>query len=231
MNDTGHRAKQEVGLPAPDELLLDGRKERVDRVVQLRTRTLTVVLEGLEDSFNMAAVLRTCEAMGLQELHVIPRPDVPFSPHPKVTQGCEKWIEVISHDAFAACRDHLKSRGFFLWASARRPGAQSLFSLPFDGKVALIFGNERFGVSPEVLAGADGVFWIPLRGFTRSLNVSAAAATCVVHGIRWREERHGADGDLTLEEARSITERFYQLSVKQHERIYPQSAGGDDGAK
>ena len=230
MNGSGHRAQQAVGLPAPDELLLDGRKQRVDRVVQLRTRTLTVVLEALEDSFNMAAVLRTCEAMGLQELHVIPRPDVPFSPHAKVTQGCEKWIDVIAHDTFAACRDHLKSRGFSLWASARRPEAQSLFSLPFHGKVALIFGNERFGVSPEVLTGADGIFWIPMRGFTQSLNVSAAAATSVIHGIKWREEHRGAEGDLTSEEARLLTERFYQLSVKQRGRIY-QQPGGDDGTK
>ena len=230
MNGSDDRAKQAVGVPAPNELLLDGRKERVDQVVQLRTRTLTVVLEGLEDSFNMAAVLRTCEAMGLQELHVIPRPDVPFSPHAKVTQGCEKWIDVIAHNTFSACREHLKLRDFSLWASARRPDAQSLFSLPFDGKIALIFGNERFGVSPEVLTEADGIFWIPMRGFTQSLNVSAAAATSVIHGIRWREERRGANGDLTNEEARLLTERFYQLSVKQRGRIY-QQPGDDDGTK
>ena len=80
--------------PAPETFLLDGRKERIDRVVSLRTRTLTVVLDRLEDTFNMAAVLRTCEGMGLQELHVIENPEVPFHPNAKVTQGCDKWLDV-----------------------------------------------------------------------------------------------------------------------------------------
>ncbi len=212
--------------PEAEELLLEVRKERVDHVVGLRTRSLVLVLEGLEDSFNMAAVLRTCEAMGLQELHVVPQPEVPFSPHAKVTQGCEKWIDVITHDTFAACRERLKSRGFSIWASAPRPNACSLFSLRFDGRIALVFGNERSGVSPEALSAADGIFWIPLRGFTRSMNVSAAAALCVGHAIHWRETQLGPGGDLTAAEADSLTQRFYELSVKQRGRIFRQ--GGDD---
>ncbi len=212
--------------PEAEELLLEVRKERVDCVVGLRTRSLVLVLEGLEDSFNMAAVLRTCEAMGLQELHVVPRPDVPFSPHAKVTQGCEKWIDVITHDTFAACRERLKSRGFSIWASAARPNACSLFSLRFDGRIALVFGNERIGVSPEALSAADGIFWIPLRGFTQSMNVSAAAALCVGHAIHWRETQLGPGGDLTAAETHSLTQRFYELSVKQRGRIFRQA--GDD---
>jgi len=212
--------------PQAEELLLDVRKERVDYVVGLRTRSLVLVLEGLEDSFNMAAVLRTCEAMGLQELHVIPRPDVPFSPHAKVTQGCEKWIDVITHATFGACRESLKSRGFSIWASATGPNACSLFALRFDGPIALVFGNERGGVSPEALSAADGIFWVPLRGFTQSMNVSAAAALCVGYAVHWRETQLGPGGDLTAAEARSLTRRFYELSVKQRGRIFRQT--GDD---
>jgi len=212
--------------PEAEELLLEVRKERVDYVVGLRTRSLVLVLEGLEDSFNMAAVLRTCEAMGLQELHVIPRLDVPFSPHAKVTQGCEKWIDVITHATFGACRESLKSRGFSIWASAPGPNARSLFCLRFDGPIALVFGNERSGVSPEALSGADGIFWVPLRGFTQSMNVSAAAALCVGYAVHWRETQLGPGGDLSAADARSLTRRFYELSVKQRGRIFRQT--GDD---
>ncbi len=222
------KGEQDAGHPEPDELLLEVRKERVDQVIGLRTRTLTVVLDRLEDSFNMAAVLRTCEAMGLQELHVIPRPDVPFSPHAKVTQGCEKWIDVIRHETFAACRAHLKSLGFSIWVSAQRTDARSLFSLKFDSRMALVFGNERFGVSPEALAEADGVFWLPLRGFTQSLNVSAAVAASLSWAIHWREQRIGSQGDLTAEESGSLSRRFYQLSVKQRGRIYRDSPNRSD---
>ncbi len=220
----GPHYEKAFAQPTPDDLLLDVRKERVNQVIALRTRTLTVVLDRLEDSFNMAAVLRTCEAMGLQELHVIENPDVRFAPHAKVTQGCEKWVDVIVHPTFAACRDHLKSRGFLLWVSAREHDAQSLFSLRFDATVALVFGNERFGASPEALAGADGAFWIPMRGFTQSLNVSAATSATLTHAIRWREQHIGSQGDLTPEEAQVLQARFYLLSVKQRGRIYAASS-------
>jgi tRNA (guanosine-2'-O-)-methyltransferase len=206
--------------PAAEDLLLQDRKERIDQVVSLRTRTLTLVLDRLEDSFNMAAVLRTAEGLGIQEVHVIAHPDYRFAPSDKVTQGCEKWMDIQMHKDFGSCRLYLKERGFALWASARAPQSKSLLSLRFDGKLALIFGNERTGVSAEAAAGADGTFWIPMRGFTQSLNVSAAAAATLTRAIGWREEHWGHRGDLTPDEARELTERFYRLSVKQRTRIY-----------
>lgn len=200
--------------------VLELRRERIDQVVARRTRTLTVVLDGLEDSFNMAAVLRTCDGMGIQEVHVIENPAAPFTPHAKVTQGCEKWLDVHLHPTFAACRDHLRSRGFALWASAVTEQAQSLYTLRFDSRMALVFGNERHGVSPEVLAEADGVFWLPMRGFTQSLNVSAATAATLGRAVQWREEHLGPAGDLTEQEASELRRRFQILSVKQRQRIY-----------
>jgi tRNA (guanosine-2'-O-)-methyltransferase len=211
---------EKAGPVDPDTLLLEVRRERIDQVVGLRTRTLTVVLDRLEDSFNMAAVLRTCEGLGLQEVHVIENPDAPFVPHTTVTQGCDKWLDVHQHKDFAACRAHLKERGFSLHVSAAQEGARSLYSLRFDSRVALVFGNERYGVSDEVLAGADSVFWIPMRGFTRSLNVSVAVAASVSRGVQWREEHLGPGGDLSEQESATLKERFRVLSVKQRKRIY-----------
>jgi tRNA (guanosine-2'-O-)-methyltransferase len=204
----------------PETFLLDVRKEKIDRVVEQRTRTFTVVLDRLEDSFNMAAVLRTCEAMGVQEVHVVINPEAPFLPNSRVAQGCDKWLDVKLYKSFAECRDHLKGRGFALYASAIREGASSLYSLRFDSKIAIIFGNERYGVSEEVLAGVDGTFWIPMRGFSQSVNISAAASACITRAIAWREEHLGKVGDLTPEEAQELRERFYVLAVKQRKRIF-----------
>ena len=206
--------------PSPDSLLLDVRKEKIERVVAMRTRSLTVVLDRLEDAFNMAAVMRTCEGMGLQEIHVIENPDAPFIPNTKVTQGCDKWLDIHSYKDFASCREALKSRGYEIWVSAIRDGATSLFELKFDKKIALVLGNERSGVSDEVVAGADGVFWIPMRGFSQSLNISAAASACVTRAIAWREEHGMKEGDLAAEERVALTEHFQRLSVKQRRRIY-----------
>ncbi|HZI05279.1 MAG TPA: RNA methyltransferase [Archangium sp.] len=206
-----------------ESLLLDVRKEKIDKVISQRTRTFTIVLDRLEDSFNMAAVLRTCEANGLQEVHIIVNPAAPFMPNSRVGQGCDKWLDVKLYKDFASCREHLKSRGFALYASAIREDATSLYSLRFDSKIALVFGNERKGVSDEVLAQSDGTFWIPMRGFSQSLNISAAASASITRAISWREEHLGRVGDLSEAEAQELRDRFYVLGVKQRRRIFKKS--------
>lgn len=211
--------------PSPDELLLDVRKERIEEILRLRTRSLTVVLDQLEDTFNMAAVLRTCEAMGLQEVHVVENPKVSFRPNAKVTQGCDKWVDVSRWKTFEECLSTLKARGFAVWASAAGEAAHDLYSLPFRGKVALVFGNERFGVSEPVTKLVDLKFWIPMRGFSQSLNVSAAVSATLTRAVSWRVEHQGVQGDLSAAELADLRERFRFLSVKQRRRIYgPSSA-------
>jgi len=220
MGGGGPKYEAAHGKPLPAELLLPPRKERIDRVVAQRTRTVTVVLDRLEDTFNMAAVLRTCEGMGLQDVHVIRNPDAPFRPNSKVTQGCDKWLDLHLHRDFASCAALLKKQGYRVLASAIRPGATSLFELKFDTKIAMVLGNERFGVSDEVLSHSDGTFWIPMRGFSQSMNISAAASACVTRAISWRMEHLGPDGDLSPEERTALTEQFSYLSVKQRGRVY-----------
>jgi tRNA (guanosine-2'-O-)-methyltransferase len=189
-------------------------------VVRQRTRTLVLVLDRIEDPFNMAAVLRSCEAFGVQEVHIVEHPDFRFAPNERVTQGCDKWLDLHRWKAFAAAREALHSRSFGLWVSTARPGATALWTLGFEGKRALVFGNERTGVSEEALAAADGTFWIPMRGFTRSLNVSAAVAATLGRAMAWREQRGGEEGALSQEEADTLRERFHALSVKQRGRIW-----------
>ena len=220
MSGGGPKYEVHEGAPRPDDLLLAPRKERIEQVIANRTRNLVVVLDRLEDAFNMAAVLRTCEAMGVQEIHVVRNKTVAWSPNSKVTQGCDKWLDLTSYEDFAACHRALKDRGFSIQVSAIRDGAKSLFDLKFDQKVAMVFGNERTGVSDEVLALADGVFWLPMFGFTQSLNISAAASACITRAVAWRIEHLGKQGDLTEPETGALRDRFKLLSVKQRGRLY-----------
>ncbi len=215
-----YEAEHFEGKPDPEDLLLDTRKERIDSVIANRTRNFVVVLDRLEDQFNMAAVLRTCESMGVQEVHIIKNAEHPWSPNSKVTQGCDKWLDLVQYNSFAECMTALKARGFTVLASAIREGAKSLYELKFDQKIAIVFGNERYGVSDEVLSLSDGVFWIPMHGFTQSLNISAAASASVSRAIAWRIEHLGKSGDLTEPEAAELRQRFLFLSVKQRGRVY-----------
>jgi len=212
MSGGGPHYEPREGTPPAEDLLLQPRLDRIEDVLKGRTLNFTLVLDRLEDAFNMAAVLRTCEAFGVQAVHVIENPDAPFKPNATVTQGCDKWLDVHHHRDFAACRAMLK--GFRVLASAAEPGAQSLADISFDEKVALVLGNERHGVRREVIAQCDGVFWIPMRGFSQSLNISAAASACITRA------RLGKPGDLNDSEMSALRERFQRLSVKQHKRLY-----------
>ena len=223
MTGGGPKYEPLASAPMPEDLLLPPRKERIEEVLSHRTRTLTVVLDRLEDHFNMAAVLRTCEGMGIQEVHIVKNPLVPWTPNWRVTQGCDKWLDLHRYDDFASCRAALKDRGFKVLVSAIREGGQSLFDIDFSQKVALVFGNERYGVSEEVLALADGVFWIPMFGFTKSFNISAAASACISRAVAWRLERLGKVGDLTADETTALRDRFFRLSVKQHKKVFPET--------
>ncbi len=212
MSGGGPNYEPREGVPPPDSLLLAPRLDRIEAVLKGRTRSFTLVLDQLEDAFNMAAVLRTCEAFGVQDVHVIENPNAPFKPNATVTQGCDKWLDVHHHKDFAGCRATLP--GFRILASAARDGAQSLTDISFDQKVALVLGNERFGVRQEVIDQCDGFFWIPMVGFSQSLNISAAASACVTRA------RLGRPGDLNDSEMSALRERFQRLSVKQHKRLY-----------
>jgi len=205
-----------LGDPA---FLLPERRERVDRVVASRTRTLTVVLEALCDPQNVNAVLRTCDAAGVQEVHVVEAPMKPWERNKKISQNVDKWLDVVRWRATGACLAALRERGFAVYATHLDQGSRALRDLSFQGPVALVFGNEHRGVSDEALALADASFALPMRGFARSLNVSVAAAVSLYHAVERREARPGGHGDLPAQEAAALRERFYALAVRQRTRI------------
>ncbi|MGV3626022.1 MAG: TrmH family RNA methyltransferase [Archangium sp.] len=220
MSGGGPKYERHEGTPAPPDLVLHPRRDRIEQVLSMRTRNVTVVLDRLEDAFNMAAVLRTCEGMGLQDVHIIRNKAVKFSPNGAVTQGCDKWLDLHFHADFTSCAELLKDRGYRVLASAIRPGATSLFELKFDQKIAMVLGNERFGVSDEVLEKSDGTFWIPMRGFSQSMNISAAASACITQAVAWRTQHLGPQGDLSAQEKETLAEQFSFLSVRQRGKLY-----------
>jgi tRNA (guanosine-2'-O-)-methyltransferase len=199
--------------------LLPERRARIDEVVAGRTRTLTVVMETFADPQNVNAVLRTCEAFGVQELHVVEGPMKPYDRNKNISQNADKWLDVVRWKATAPCLAHLRARGFRVYATHLGEGSVGLEALSFAAPVALVFGNEHRGVSAEALALADARYAIPMRGFTQSFNVSVAAALSLFHAVGRREAERGRHGDLAPEEAAALKERFYRLSVKQRARI------------
>ncbi len=209
-------------MPARDSkagFLVPERKARIDEVVARRTRTLTIVMEAFCDPQNVNAVLRTCEAFGVQEVHVVEGPMKPYDRNKKITQNADKWLDVRRWRSTRECLEHLRAEGFAIYATHLGPGAKRLEELPFAGKVALVLGNERRGVSEQAVSFADASYAIPMTGFVQSLNVSVAAAISIAKAVERREVERGCHGDLPDEDAAVLRERFYVLAVKQRARV------------
>jgi tRNA (guanosine-2'-O-)-methyltransferase len=189
------------------------RKARIDEVVASRTRTLTVVMEAFCDPQNVNAVLRTCEAFGIQELHAVEGPMKPWDRNKKISQNADKWLDVRRWRSTAECLAHLKAEGFAIYVTHLGPGSRPLGELSFAGKVALVFGNESRGVSDEAVRLSDATYAIPMRGFVQSFNVSVAAAISIAKAVERRELERGRHGDLDPGDAAALRERFYVLAV------------------
>jgi len=213
------------------DYLLPERKARIDEVVSRRTRTLTVVIEALCDPQNVNAVLRTCDAFGVQDVHVVEGPMKGFDRNKKISQNADKWLDVTRWSSTRECLGALRERGYAIHVSWLGEGSVGLAELDFSGPVALVFGNESRGVSDDALAMADARFAIPMRGFSQSLNVSVAAAVSLSRAIDRREAQRGRHGDLAEPEAEALRQRFYVLAVKQRSRIAKAEAVADRRAR
>jgi tRNA (guanosine-2'-O-)-methyltransferase len=213
------------------DYLLPERKARIDEVVSRRTRTLTVVIEALCDPQNVNAVLRTCDAFGVQEVHVVEGPMKGFDRNKKISQNADKWLDVTRWSSTRECLAALRARGFAIHVTWLGEGSVGLSELDFAGPVALVFGNESKGVSDDALAMADARFAIPMRGFSQSLNVSVAAAVTLARAVDRREVLRGRHGDLPEAEAEELRQRFYVLAVKQRSRIAKAEAAADRRAR
>jgi tRNA (guanosine-2'-O-)-methyltransferase len=195
----------------PAELLLARRKERIDAVVAQRVRGLTLVLEQVHDPHNLAAVLRTSEALGLQDLHVIAS-SKGFQPSQAVTQGADKWLDVHKHPSASACADELHRQGFRIFGSRLEGQAIDLAALPFGERLALVFGNEHAGLSPELAERCDGFFRIPILGFSQSFNISVAVGITLATAMQARRARQ-LGGDLSETDREALRRRFYALAA------------------
>lgn len=179
-----------------------GRKERLREIVASRLTSIVPVCVNFEDPRNAAAILRTSEALGLFEVFVIEE-EHPFFPSPKVSLGAERWLKIRRFRRVEPAFSELRSRGFRLFV-ATPAGSITIEELPFSSPLALVFGNEKEGLSPEVLAQCDGTFRIPMYGFTESLNVSVAAGISLYLATRARRQFLGQPGDLPPAEQEAL---------------------------
>jgi tRNA (guanosine-2'-O-)-methyltransferase len=174
-----------------DPETVDAREARLREALARRLGSLVVVCETVRRRHNVSAILRSCEAFGVHEVHLVTGG---FSrPSRGAARGAERWVERRTFPTLDESVAELRARGFRIVIADLRPGAWSPEEVPVDAPVALVMGSELLGVSDRARELADGAVCIPMHGLTGSLNVSASAAILVrTLGERRRAVR-GAD--------------------------------------
>jgi tRNA (guanosine-2'-O-)-methyltransferase len=186
------------------------RRQRIETVLSGRQNDLTVVLENVFDPHNISAVMRSCDAVGIQEIYVlttkIPR-------HKKwgerSSSSAAKWLTIHQFDDAQACFRELRKKYAHILTTHLSADAVSLYQLDLTQPVALVFGNEHAGVSDEIRALADGNFIIPQVGMIRSLNISVACAVSVYEAFRQKSAAgHYAQQKLTKVEYATLENKW-----------------------
>lgn len=163
-------------------LITDAKKEKFDRIANLRTRHLTVAVENIYQEHNASAVMRTCDCFGIQDLHIIEQTNK-FTVQREIAMGAGQWVNHYHYtdEKFptSKCIRKLKEDGYKIIATTPHAQDQSIHELDVSQPIALLFGTEKKGLSEAALQQADEYVRIPMYGFTESFNISVSAALCL----------------------------------------------------
>ncbi len=195
-----------------EPLVTEARKNRLRSVIASRLDCVTVLMDAPHDPHNGAAVIRSCDAFGIQRLHIVERHETFLSAN-SVSRGSERWVDVHTYKRSAQAIERLRSDGFELVAT--RTDAELL---PEDlgaieGKVCLVLGNERAGIAEELTSACRRAVRVPMRGFAESLNVSVTAALLLHYATSKRA------GDLVDPERERLLLRALVLTIPRAREI------------
>jgi len=181
------------------------RKSRLEFVLSKRQSDITIVLENVFDPHNISAVMRTCDAVGVQEVYVL-NTKIPRHKKwgPKSSSSAAKWLTVHQFENAEECFTHLRKKYSKILTTHLSSDAVNLYDINFTEPLALVFGNEHSGVSEEIRKLADGNFIIPQVGIIRSLNISVACAVTLYEAYRQKSlaghyDQQKIDGDVLKE--------------------------------
>lgn len=163
------------------------RRERITSVLNNRQPDLTVILENVHDPHNISAVLRTCDAVGVFEVHILTtRTGRHQNLDLKSAASAANWLNIYQYDNLENCIETVRKKYKKIYATHLGTESCSLYDLDLKEPVALVFGNERLGVSDDFLKYCDGNFIIPQVGMVQSLNISVACAISLYEAFRQR---------------------------------------------
>jgi tRNA (guanosine-2'-O-)-methyltransferase len=165
------------------------RRDKLLSVLNKRQDNITVVLENVFDPHNEAAVMRSCDSIGIQDIYLInnrkpPKKNWGF----RSSSGAKKWLTIHEFTSAEDCVAELRKKYSKILTTHLGSDSVGLYDIDFTESIALVFGNERFGCSDEIRSLADGNFVIPQCGIIQSLNISVACAVTIYEAYRQKEK-------------------------------------------
>ncbi|MFW6330201.1 MAG: tRNA (guanosine(18)-2'-O)-methyltransferase TrmH [Gemmatimonadota bacterium] len=160
------------------------RFRRLQRILARRQHDLTVLMDRVHKPHNLGAVVRTCDAVGIARVHIVPTED--YYERGRTAMGASRYVRVSRHHSLDAAIGRLHERGIRVVAAHPGPGAADFRALDYTRPTALLLGTELEGLSTEAIAAADAHAAVPMYGAVRSLNVSVAAAIILYEAERQR---------------------------------------------
>ncbi len=193
-----------------------------EKVLAKRTRYITVVLEDIYQSQNASAVLRSCDCLGVQDVHVIENRNR-FDVDPEVVMGSFKWLNMYRYNKeeynTISAIEKLRSDGYRIIATSPHTDDRDLDDIDLEGgKMALLFGTELTGLTDNALALADEYLKIPIVGFTESFNISVSAAI-IIYQLSQKLRSSDINWELNKQEADSLLLEWLRKSIKKSDLI------------
>lgn len=205
---TAHGAQHVVDTLRP--YLTEARQQRIEYVLKGRMGEVAAAVESPSDPHNAAAVVRTAEALGALNVHVVAGEGRAL--HAKATtQGAYHWVHTHHHADFDEFLAVVRRRGMAL-CGAWMDAPLALQELPCDQPICLLFGNESRGLSQQARAACDFGFHVPMFGMSESLNLSVTAAIALHDLLQRRRATLGAS-DLTDTQRAVLRAEYYVGSV------------------
>ncbi|MCP9848772.1 TrmH family RNA methyltransferase [Cyanobium sp. Morenito 9A2] len=196
--------------------LLPRRFERIQGVLNRRMENLTVLLEHVDKPHNLSAILRSCDAVGVLDAHVVSLPGRARTFN-DTAKGSQKWVSLHPQEGTPTALTRLRDQGFRIFGTHLGVNALDYRQCDFTGPTAFVLGAEKWGLAEATANGVDQALFIPMIGMVQSLNVSVAAAILLFEALRQRQ----AAGLLPTQGEGVAPERYRRLLV---EWAYPQVA-------
>jgi len=196
------------------------RQDLFKQVLDERTRFLTVAIEDVGHLHNTSAVMRSCDAFGVQDIHVIEELKGKRIDR-EIAMGAQKWTSVKRYDSTKNALAKLKSEGYQIVATTPHHTAHKLEDFKLDKPTALFFGSEKDGLTETVIEAADEYIYIPTFGFTQSLNISVCAAI-LLQELTQRLRNSSLDWKLKPEDIEEIKTLWLNRNLKDYDALVAQ---------